>query len=595
LQTLPQNGSVCGEQVKGNDGVFASRRFVLKHQQDEWELIWRINRENAALQSLIKQVADRSSGDTSAAAEHLARQVHVSRWIVGGGILTSLVLGLFAVAFMNRRVAIPIEQMGELMRRMERHDIAMNAMLDSLGQGLLFFDGQGICSPIFSKACLKLLETTPAEKHIGDVLRLPEKKRLLLMTVIDLLFKNKLPLGFEELSKLVPDRFEHSEGLAVSLSYRPINGLGGQLSHVLVVATDRTKEREAELLLRENQTAAERVLRITHNRNHFIRFVQNFRAFFSGGFAGGTVDQQRRDVHTFKGAADTFHMGEVAQGLHELESLLMGKAVDVEIIFLERGPVLLDMFERSLASVREFLGEEFLLSGSVRAIREDKLAELGQRLLHCPGDKESVRAVYDWYLEEIVSLPIFAALKEFMSSVENLGERFGKPVHPCRIRGDNFRIVPNLYDPLFASLVHLARNIIDHGMESQAIRKSQGKDPYGQVTVETETFKKDGQDWFAISIGDDGAGFDISALRRKFAENPHMRDVAAADDETVLQSVLEGGVSTRNEVSLLAGRGVGLNAVRVEAKRLGGSVKVFSEKGRGAKLRIELPYLRRLS
>jgi signal transduction histidine kinase len=141
--------------------------------------------------------------------------------------------------------------------RLEDLNVAINAMLDSLGQGLLFFDERGICSDVFSKSCQTLLETNPAGKNIADVLRLPSDKRSVFSEILSMLFVRKSQLGFEEVMALAPSLMKHTGGLHVVLSYRPVYGADGELSKVVLIATDQTGEKAATQKLLEGTQAQE--------------------------------------------------------------------------------------------------------------------------------------------------------------------------------------------------------------------------------------------------------------------------------------------------------------------------------------------------
>lgn len=129
--------------------------------------------------------------------------------------------------------------------RLEHLNIDINAMLDSLGQGILFFDARGTCSEVFSRSCVDLLEGNPAGRNIADVLKLPSENRGMFLELLTMLFAGKTHLSFQEVMSLAPDSYTHSKGLYIGLSYRPVLGVDGGISKVVLVATDKTQEKEA--------------------------------------------------------------------------------------------------------------------------------------------------------------------------------------------------------------------------------------------------------------------------------------------------------------------------------------------------------------
>ena len=139
---------------------------------------------------------------------------------------------------------------------LERLNIANRAMLESLGQALLFFNQEGICGPGYSQACLALLEGAPAGKHVADVLKLEGMAHSDFASLIEVMFCHTMTAhSFEELAALAPQTYAHSLGLTVALSYRAMYAADGAVSGILLVATDISQKAraQAELKAKEEQ------------------------------------------------------------------------------------------------------------------------------------------------------------------------------------------------------------------------------------------------------------------------------------------------------------------------------------------------------
>ncbi len=157
-----------------------------------------------------------------------------------------------------RNLELSSGELNEANYRLEDLNVAINAMLDSLDQGLLFFDRAGVCSDVFSKACLTLLETNPAGKNIVDVLRLEGEKRGVFSEILSMLFdRRKTRLSFEDVIALAPGSYEHGDGLHITLRYRPVYDQDGDLSKIVLIATDQTREQTALQKLVEDSQARE--------------------------------------------------------------------------------------------------------------------------------------------------------------------------------------------------------------------------------------------------------------------------------------------------------------------------------------------------
>jgi chemotaxis protein histidine kinase CheA len=129
---------------------------------------------------------------------------------------------------------------------------------------------------------------------------------------------------------------------------------------------------------------------------------------------------------------------------------------------------------------------------------------------------------------------------------------------------------------------------VAHGIEAQSERRASGKAERGRI----ELVCRDGPDSVVIGVSDDGAGFDLPALRRQAAAQGHVRgdtgDTAIGDKlSDVLDLASLAGVSTREVKDDLAGFGVGLGAVRSELERVGYSVRLASEPGHGTQILLE--------
>lgn len=140
---------------------------------------------------------------------------------------------------------------------------------------------------------------------------------------------------------------------------------------------------------------------------------------------------------------------------------------------------------------------------------------------------------------------------------------------------------------LKAPLMHLLRNAVDHGLESPRARKARGEDPTGTVLLTLET----GADRITLIVEDDGRGMDLEAIKQKALE----RGLSTAEElEAMGESALHDlactpGFSTRQEVTELSGRGVGLDVVRTAVEREGGSLSIEPREPKGTRFLLSLP------
>ena len=135
-------------------------------------------------------------------------------------------------------------------------------------------------------------------------------------------------------------------------------------------------------------------------------------------------------------------------------------------------------------------------------------------------------------------------------------------------------------------LEHMMRNAVVHGIETVAERQAAGKSPTGQITIR---LNREGSE-MVIDIADDGAGLDVGAIRRKAHEKGLIGRDEAVSDEAIMELILTPGFSTAQALTQSAGRGVGMDVVANEVKRLGGSLQITSMPGQGTNFTIRLPF-----
>ncbi|HEL3158777.1 TPA: chemotaxis protein CheA [Stenotrophomonas maltophilia] len=145
----------------------------------------------------------------------------------------------------------------------------------------------------------------------------------------------------------------------------------------------------------------------------------------------------------------------------------------------------------------------------------------------------------------------------------------------------------NLVEALADPLVHLVRNAIDHGVEMPDLREAQGKPRMGHVRLSAQ---QEG-DYVSIEVQDDGAGIDPEKLRAKAREKGLIDPEAAArlSSEECLHLVFLPGFSTKQQVTDISGRGVGMDVVQSRIRELSGQIQIQSELGRGSRFMIRVP------
>ncbi|MBV8123741.1 MAG: response regulator [Burkholderiaceae bacterium] len=151
--------------------------------------------------------------------------------------------------------------------------------------------------------------------------------------------------------------------------------------------------------------------------------------------------------------------------------------------------------------------------------------------------------------------------------------------------GGEIRLAPEVLAAAQRALLQMVRNAVAHGIESVAQRLSLGKPLPGRVTVAVRRSGRRVQ----ISCTDDGAGFNLAALRAELERRQGPAATSGLDNNALLQLLLRGGLSTAGSVNEFAGRGVGLDVIRDTIEQLGGEVSMDTRQGAGTTLTLSLP------
>jgi chemosensory pili system protein ChpA (sensor histidine kinase/response regulator) len=154
------------------------------------------------------------------------------------------------------------------------------------------------------------------------------------------------------------------------------------------------------------------------------------------------------------------------------------------------------------------------------------------------------------------------------------------------IEGGEGEIDRQVLERMLPPFEHMLRNAIVHGIELPEDRLVRGKAETGRIAVRLQ---REGAE-VVITVEDDGAGLDIAAIRAKARHMGLLRPEQELTDEESLQLVLEPGFSTADRLTQQAGRGIGMDVVATEVKRLGGGLYIESTPGQGARFTIRLPF-----
>ncbi|NPB09365.1 MAG: response regulator [Thermodesulfobacteria bacterium] len=182
--------------------------------------------------------------------------------------------------------------------------------------------------------------------------------------------------------------------------------------------------------------------------------------------------------------------------------------------------------------------------------------------------------------------PIGNVFNKFPRIVRDLARATGKKVN-LRIEGADTELDRSIIEAIKDPLTHLVRNAIDHGIEDPDERVQREKPPVGTLVL--RAYHEGGQ--VVIEIEDDGRGIDVNKVKQRAIERGLITpaEAEAMSDREALALIFKPGFSTAEKVTNISGRGVGMDVVKTNVEKLGGSIDIQTVLGAGTTVRLKIP------
>ena len=205
------------------------------------------------------------------------------------------------------------------------------------------------------------------------------------------------------------------------------------------------------------------------------------------------------------------------------------------------------------------------------------------------SDVESARLLarhaYDG-LVEMRLVPFEVAMHRLRRAADQLSRKLGKSV-TLEIDGENVRIDRSLLEKLIDPLLHMVRNAIDHGIETESARRAAGKPAAGRLAIRIARQASR----LTVVVEDDGPGLDVRRLKEVAIERGVLTPSQAVrlSDTEALNLITTPGFSTLDDTSEVSGRGVGMDVVRGAVEAIGGHLRIETRLGHGTRFELALP------
>lgn len=445
----------------------------------------------------------------------------------------------------------------------------MRLVMDHVDQGLLTVDRNGVIAAERSAAVEQWLGDCGGGAAFGTSLSRVDPR---CGDAFDVAFEQLLD-GFLP-SEVALEQFPANatiDGRQCGLSYTPIFS-GGEIAQLLVVLTDRTAVVARRQLAQEQREMMNLIEWASRDRVGLGEFLREAEVLVRTITDGGCrdFDLLKRTVHTLKGNSMLFELGSVAALCERVEDGMADSGGVPEASLVTE---LAGRWQRLLDSVVVVLD-----SGTRDSVlvRPEQYRALLQKALAGPAESELTPLLLELRLEQTQD-----RLQRVGDQATRIASRLGKGELVVNVESSGLQLDPSRWAPFWQDFVHIVRNAVDHGIESEEERLSRGKPAVGTLWLSTRLER----DEFVVQVRDDGRGVDWSRVRTK-AEDRGLPVETRADLEAAL---FFGGLTTSDEVTAYSGRGVGLSAVRAATEARSGRVSVSSQLGQGTTFEFRFP------
>lgn len=533
---------------------------------------------NASREGRFRDDPDvRARGARSIACVPLSRQgrlagvLYLENGLVEGAFtnehveILQLIAAQASISLENAALYANLEaRVRERTRALDMQNARMRTLLDNVGQGFLLANQRGELEPQYSRVLESWFGVPAVGVHAWDYLfghdrRTADIAQLLWQMLSDEMYALELSIA------QMPERIVRA-GRTFDFAYRPLLDGGGALEHVVIVVTDVTQTLSAERVEAGRQELADVLDRALADRAGFREFLEEGHNLVAE--LHGEALHARRAIHTLKANCELWQLKSVSSLCHALEA----RYADNDTVSVAQLQAIQAAWQELVVKVERLLSRD----GDELGVRVADYTALRQAVTAERPYRELERMLDSW-TKELVT----ARLTRLAAAVIPLAGRLGKPRPYVAIESAELLRAGAQLAPLWAALVHLLRNAIDHGLEAPSEREARGKSAEGRLIFRA---RSQGEQ-VLIELEDDGRGIDWTAVAAQ-GRRAGLPTTSAADLQRVL---FADGVSTREQADETSGRGVGLAAVQEAVLVLGGSLHVRSERGLGSCFVLQLP------
>ncbi len=438
----------------------------------------------------------------------------------------------------------------------ERKDKGMTTLLASLPFGLFYINEKGNISPERSPRTDEIVPNMRNLTHLSEVYEALLVKDVRVRDVIETAYSGIL--GFESAMRLLPNRIDLQDR-NLEISFKAVNDAKGSLIRIIVIIRDMTDliatRRKAKAL--ENQV--QRVSFVSSDISGYFGFVKETDDLLLGFLKSQSIEDRLRDLHSIKGLLSLNKFDSTSLLVHDLESDIIGLE-EIDILHrLEEIKVDFNQIKLEVNNILRLDNEEDGYYCNPSKIDE---------LINYPGIPPKCKVL----AKNLDAFPVEEKFKKYKDFVRAMASQLSDKDMELEVDAP-FDLKLQTLKKLDLSFSHILRNIADHGIEDKSRRRELSKGEKGKITIkalETETT-------YQFIVSDDGNGIDGDILYHKAIERELIEESESFTDQDKIDLIFMPGLSTKNDVSDLSGRGIGMDAVKKSIEQMGGQISVQSK------------------
>ena len=480
-----------------------------------------------------------------------------------------------------------------LEKKIEEKTKKVKALLNNADQGFLSFGMDLIVDKEYSSVCKKIFKKEVSHSCIVDLLydKNSSKKEFFAQTLKSLLNEsNKLKI--KTIISLLQSEFVINKK-TINIQYKIIDG-----NKFMLILTDITAKKLLEKKINRERNILKMIVAVVSDSEEFFELIHDFEKFITTQDI--LVDSEKtplhnatelyRTIHTFKGLFSQKEMSNMVNNLHKIETsfsetILNQACTNKDLKTILDNSDFSNWLEKDVAIINDILGDELLSQRGKIVVKEETISQIEKKIIQIAkkhNDSDDIKSVAE-DIKSLKSRTLDSMFSSYVKLVDQLSVRLEKSIYPLKIVVDKELKVADNIKPFIKSLIHVFRNSVDHGIESAEIREEIGKDEIGSIVC---TVKQENSNLY-ITIADDGAGIDIEKIIKKAISLGI--DIDNFNEKELEALIFSDQLSTKDEVSKISGRGVGMAAVKSEIEKLGGLIKINSQKNIGTTFEFVVP------